>query len=78
MREAALKLVARMEQDTRLVFAPQTRDLFRDAKRHYQARMDKAWGLTDCASKLITDLHAIEVVLTDDEQFVQAGFRLAM
>lgn len=41
----------------------------------YQARSDKAWGLTDCASFVIMQQRHLREALTADKHFEQAGFK---
>jgi predicted nucleic acid-binding protein len=78
LRRAALRAVSEMRQDTRVLIEPQSRELFNAAVKRYEARADKEWGLTDCASMVIMEHLGITDVLTTDHHFEQAGFRLAM
>ena len=48
---------------------------FERAFAFYTARLDKDWGLTDCASFVIMRDRGIVEALTHDHDFVQAGFR---
>ena len=41
----------------------------------YQSRLDKAWGLTDCASFVIMQQQGLREALTTDRHFEQAGFK---
>jgi len=41
----------------------------------YQARLDKAWGLTDCISFVVMETHSLTDAVTADEHFLQAGYR---
>jgi len=50
-------------------------DLFARAVRLYEARQDKAWGLTDCLSFLVMWDRGLNDAVTTDVHFVQAGFR---
>jgi predicted nucleic acid-binding protein len=44
----------------------------------YAERKDKGWSLTDCISFLIMKENGIDVALTSDQHFVQAGFQILM
>jgi uncharacterized protein len=44
----------------------------------YSSRPDKDWGLTDCVSFTVMRQNNIDVALTTDQHFVQAGFRALM
>ncbi len=44
----------------------------------YRARGDKAWGLTDCISFVVMTRLGLNIALTSDRHFVQAGFRALM
>jgi predicted nucleic acid-binding protein len=41
LRSVALRVLAEIRQDTRVLVQPQTRELFNAAVRHYQNRSDK-------------------------------------
>jgi uncharacterized protein len=41
----------------------------------YEAMSDKSWGLVDCASFVVMRREGIEVALTADRHFQQAGFQ---
>jgi len=49
--------------------------LLNRAVQLYDARSDKAWGLTDCISFVVMPRHGITDALTVDHHFEQAGFR---
>lgn len=46
--------------------------------RLYERRIDKAWSLTDCISFPAMRAYGLQVALTADQHFVQAGFRILM
>jgi len=58
---------------TRLVFI--TEELLDRSVALYSNRLDKAWGLVDCASFLVMGDLGIRDALTADRHFEQAGFR---
>lgn len=45
------------------------------ALQFYQARSDKAWGLTDCISFVVMTEQGLTDAVTADEHFRQAGYR---
>src|SRR3954453_8028690 len=75
LRGAASALAQDIIDDQDTVMAPQSTSLFREALVLYQARSDKQWSLTDCASFLIMRQQKITEALTYDHHFEQAGFR---
>jgi hypothetical protein len=74
LRKAAATTTARLREESRVLIAPQTSALFREAFLLYSARVDKAWSQTDCASFCIMRDHGIAEALTHDRHFQQAGF----
>jgi hypothetical protein len=52
--------------------------LLRRALDFYQQHQDKDWGLTDCISFVVMNDRGIQVAVTADSDFVQAGFRALM
>jgi predicted nucleic acid-binding protein len=63
-----------MHQDPNLTIMRQTSAQFESALQRYQQATDKSWSLTDCASFEVMEAEKIEVALTYDRHFVQAGF----
>lgn len=55
---------------------PQSRQSFLDALVLYEARPDKDYSLTDCASMATMRAQGITEVLTRDVHFAQEGFAL--
>ena len=49
--------------------------LFFEAWQYFQKHDDKSYSLTDCISFLLMDRLSIQVALTFDQHFVQAGYR---
>ncbi len=49
--------------------------LFDQAVTLYASRMDKEWGLTDCISFVVMEIHNATQALTTDKHFEQAGFQ---
>jgi hypothetical protein len=77
-REAVGRMVARLRQDKNLAIVPQTAAQFESALQRYQQSADKSWSLTDCASFEVMEAENIEVALTHDRHFVQAGFEVLL
>lgn len=65
----------------RLLASPRARlvlieeDILSRALDLYEARVDKSWGLVDCASMLVMRDMGIRDVFGSDRHFAQAGFR---
>ncbi|MFM7427296.1 MAG: type II toxin-antitoxin system VapC family toxin [Elainella sp.] len=53
-----------------------TADLFAQAFQLYRSRLDKTWGLVDCLSFVVMQTQDVQVVLTFDQHFAQAGFQI--
>jgi uncharacterized protein len=49
--------------------------LLKEAVALRNARVDKDWGLTDCASFIVMGDRKVDEALTADRHFQQAGFR---
>src|SRR5262245_11315539 len=75
LRSRAASLVQRVLANPTVEVTMHTNELFRDALALYQARPDKEWSLTDCASFLIMQEQEISDALTHDRHFEQQGFR---
>jgi uncharacterized protein len=52
--------------------------LFLEVWQYFQRYQDKSYSFTDCVSFLVMQQLKIEVALSLDHHFVQAGFRLAL
>lgn len=74
-RQAATKLLRSIQNDAQIEIAPLSEELCQRAFQLYQERRDKEWGLTDCVSFVVMQERAINLALTTDEHFQQAGFR---
>ncbi|MEB3310167.1 MAG: PIN domain-containing protein [Snowella sp.] len=53
-----------------------TPELFDRGFNLYKNRQDKAWGLVDCISFVVMQDKNINLALTFDKHFIQAGFQL--
>jgi uncharacterized protein len=54
---------------------PISEQLFQRALDLYASRIDKTWGLVDCASFLLMQDEGIHEAFTNDRHFGQAGFK---
>lgn len=64
-----------LRHDPNIEIVPVDTALFNRAIALYTARMDKAWGLTDCISFVVMQEQGLIHVLTTDKHFAQAGFQ---
>jgi uncharacterized protein len=74
-RAAAVELLRSLEADPSVVIVPFWPGLYAEAFDLYRSRLDKEWGLIDCASFVVMKSRGITEALTADEPFEQAGFR---
>ena len=74
-RPLAVDLYDRLRQSPRVLVVPLTREQELAAWDLFRQRLDKAWGVTDCASFVVMKHLGIEAALTVDHHFQQAGFR---
>jgi predicted nucleic acid-binding protein len=77
-RRAAVHLLDSLEVDERVEIIALTEGLYKQAFQLYQSRLDKAWGLTDCASFVLMGERGMTEALTTDRHFEQAGFRVLL
>lgn len=75
LRAAVTNLVTRLKTNQKTTVVPQSTELFHQALQLYSQRIDKDWGVTDCASFVVMERHNIKDALTYDHDFEQAGFR---
>jgi len=73
-RNAAIRLVERMQLDPKVRIAPQDHEGFANGYRLYRSRPDKGYSLTDCISMEFMRRESINQVLSSDEHFSQEGF----
>lgn len=77
-RADAAARIRRMRRIPNITIIEQTAEQFETALAYYEARLDKRWGITDCASFLTMHAAGITHALTADRDFTQAGFSLLM
>jgi uncharacterized protein len=77
-RKSAADFANLIIQDIHIRIVAQTREQFRHALILYNARPDKRWSLTDCASINIAKKEDIIEILTADQHFAQAGLTILL
>ena len=78
LRESAARLARAVLVSPQVTVLPQSRDSFLAGLLLYEARMDKAYSLTDCISMEAMRRQKIDEILTYDQHFAQEGFRLLL
>ncbi len=68
-REAASRFVRQCYQTTNMHVVPVTTALFERGLALYEARQDKAWGLTDCISFVVMQEEGLTLAATTDRHF---------
>jgi len=74
LRQAALRLLERVEADPDTIIAGPSDTLFQSGVSLFAQRPDKHWSLTDCISFAVMHDHGFTEALTGDHHFAQAGF----
>jgi uncharacterized protein len=74
-RHLASQLISFIYQDSSFEVIPSSTQLFKQSLSLFNERPDKEWGLTDCSSFAIMRELNLDVALTADHHFQQAGFR---
>jgi len=74
-RGHAVTTIHAIQRSPVIEVVPASPELWSAAFELYQRHDDKEWGLTDCASFVVTRERGIWSALTSDEHFIQAGFR---
>ena len=74
LRQAATRMAAQMQIDSRIHIEPQSRETFDAGFRFFRARLDKGYSLTDCISMNLMLQIQLSEVLTNDGPFSQEGF----
>jgi hypothetical protein len=69
-----LELLQVLRAAPRVVLVPATEELFQAGIGLYGSRSDKDWSLTDCISFVLMQRRGIQMALTGDRHFEQAGF----
>ena len=74
LREKAVSTATNLMTDPNVLVIPQSYALYESAIELYASRLDKDWGLTDCASFTVMREMKIPEALAHDHAFEQAGF----
>lgn len=77
-RDHATQAIDMLTASDHVQVVPATTELFQAGLERYRNRPDKEWGLTDCTSFVIMESHGLRDVLTTDNHFQQAGFRVLL
>ena len=77
-RSSAIQLInsIQLSENTRVVEI--NKEIYNEAWGLYSNRTDKEWGLTDCASFVVMNRHAITKAFTNDHHFEQMGFKILL
>jgi len=78
MRPGFKRLYELLERDPRVRVIPASHEDFRRGLDLYFNRPDKEWSFTDCASFGVMNEEGVELALTGDHHFEQAGFRIVL
>ena len=78
LRADAAAKIRELQSDPNVTIIEQTAAQFESALGHYETRLDKRWGITDCASFMEMTAAGITHALTSDRDFAQAGFIILM
>ena len=70
-----LALVAGMRASPRVKIIPVSSDLLNRGLDLMRQRNDKDWSVTDCISFLVMEEAGLQLALTGDQHFEQAGFK---
>ncbi len=74
LRKKAVDTVRLLLRSPTVTVVPQTHESFLAVLDRYEARGDKGYSLTDCASMNAMDAHGIREILTNDRHFHQEGY----
>lgn len=78
VRDKLVKLIDQLRNDPDVVVEPSSEELFDKALILFEARPDKEWSLIDCSSFVIMQERGLELALTADHHFEQAGFTILL
>lgn len=72
----AIQVLEELRAATEVELVQLTPDLFDQAFNLYKSRLDKDWGLIDCLSFIVMQQRSLQIALTFDQHFIQAGFQI--
>ena len=73
-RATVARFLQKLETDPGVNIIQSSDELFQRGLKLYASRPDKAWSLTDCISFIVMGDEKLQVALTGDRHFAQAGF----
>ena len=74
-RNAAIKILEAIDKDPYIEIISLSDSLYEEAFQLYREREDKDGGMTDCISFITMKHNDLNLALTADEHFRQAGYR---
>lgn len=74
-RHFGVQALELLERSPNIEVVSLTDELIGQATQLFRSRIDKEWSLVDCCSFLIMQNLGLELALTTDQHFLQAGFR---
>ncbi len=74
-RQKAVNFIRQCYQTENMVVVNVDDTLFTKAINLYDSYSDKTWGLIDCISFVVMREKGVNIALTSDKHFIQAGFR---
>ncbi len=72
------EMVKGLNRNPNVEIVRQTSRQFWAALDYYESRLDKRWGVTDCASFQLMESRGLWEALSTDRDFEQAGFTILM
>lgn len=75
-RKAVIEFVGRLKKSPSVEIIKITDEMYDNAWKLYQERMDKDWGIIDCTSFEVMRIFNIKKTFSNDKHFEQAGFSL--
>ena len=77
-RGISIDLIKYIQEDSYVTLLEIDKNLYEKSFNLFSSRTDKEWGLVDCSSFVIMKERGINLALTADRHFQQAGFRALM
>lgn len=74
-RKSGGELLLQITTDPNILIVELTKSLYERAFDLFLKYGDKEWGLVDCVSFVVMNERNVQLALTTDNHFVQAGFR---
>ena len=72
------EMVKGLNRNPNVEIVQQMSEQFWAAIDYYESRLDKGWGITDCASFQVMEARGLWEALSTDHDFEQAGFTILM